>query len=144
MLVTNVSDKFLAELEKKTGFGSDRRINFVGTVYDQELLKKIRENAYGYFHGPRGGRHQPKPSGSAQPDQTESSAGRGIQPRGSRQSGTLLVQKTRKPCRVDRKADAMTQEEIEAYGEKAKARIQSAYTWDSIVEKYEKLFLEDK
>ena len=29
----------------------DKRIRFVGTVYDQELLKKIRENAYGYFHG---------------------------------------------------------------------------------------------
>ena len=23
----------------------------MGTVYDQELLKKIRENAYAYFHG---------------------------------------------------------------------------------------------
>ena len=28
-----------------------KRIKFVGTVYDSELLKKIRENAYGYFHG---------------------------------------------------------------------------------------------
>ena len=28
-----------------------QRIKFVGTVYDQELLKKIRENAYAYFHG---------------------------------------------------------------------------------------------
>lgn len=26
-------------------------IKFVGTVYNQELLKKIRESAYGYFHG---------------------------------------------------------------------------------------------
>ena len=25
--------------------------NLLGTVYDQELLKKIRENAYAYFHG---------------------------------------------------------------------------------------------
>lgn len=27
------------------------RIKFVGSVYDQELLKKIRENAYAYIHG---------------------------------------------------------------------------------------------
>lgn len=35
----------------KLHFKSDKRIRFVGTVYDQELLKKIRENAYAYFHG---------------------------------------------------------------------------------------------
>ncbi|ETJ25548.1 Glycosyltransferase, partial [human gut metagenome] len=39
------------ELRQKTGFDKDERIKFVGTVYDQELLKKIRENAYGYLHG---------------------------------------------------------------------------------------------
>ena len=50
-LITNVSDSFLKELQEKTGFDRDERIKFVGTVYDQELLMKIRENAYGYFHG---------------------------------------------------------------------------------------------
>ena len=42
----NVNEKFLNELEEKLHFTSDKRIKFVGTVYDQELLKKIRENAY--------------------------------------------------------------------------------------------------
>ena len=46
-LITNVSDKFLEELKKKTSFHRDPRIKFVGTVYDKELLMKIRENAYG-------------------------------------------------------------------------------------------------
>lgn len=50
-IITNVNDKFLNELEEKLHFKSDKRIKFVGTVYDQELLKKIRENAYAYFHG---------------------------------------------------------------------------------------------
>ena len=50
-IITNVNDKFLTELEKKLHFKSDRRIKFTGTVYDSQLLKKIRENAYGYFHG---------------------------------------------------------------------------------------------
>lgn len=45
-IITNVNDKFLNELEEKLHFKSDERIKFVGTVYDQELLKKIRENAY--------------------------------------------------------------------------------------------------
>lgn len=52
MLITNVEqNKFYEELREKTGFEKDKRIKFVGTVYDQELLKKIREDAYGYFHG---------------------------------------------------------------------------------------------
>lgn len=50
-LVTNVNDKFLDELEERTHFRSDPRIKFVGTVYDRELLMKVRENARGYLHG---------------------------------------------------------------------------------------------
>ena len=45
-IITNVNEKFLNELEEKLHFKNDKRIKFVGTVYDQELLKKIRENAY--------------------------------------------------------------------------------------------------
>ena len=45
-IITNVNDKFLNELEENLHFKGDKRIKFVGTVYDQELLKKIRENAY--------------------------------------------------------------------------------------------------
>ena len=52
VLITNVEqNKFYEELKEKTGFDKDHRVKFVGTVYDQELLKKIRENAYGYIHG---------------------------------------------------------------------------------------------
>ena len=50
-IITNVNDKFLNELEEKIHYKNDSRIKFVGTVYDKELLMKIRENAYGYFHG---------------------------------------------------------------------------------------------
>ena len=51
IIITNTNPKFLDELEEKLHFRSDKRIKFVGTVYDQEFLMKIRENAYGYFHG---------------------------------------------------------------------------------------------
>mgnify|MGYP000361553127 FL=1 len=40
-IITNVNDKFLNELESRLHFSKDKRIKFVGTVYDQELLKKI-------------------------------------------------------------------------------------------------------
>ena len=46
VLITNVEkNKFYEDLKNKTHFDNDNRIKFVGTVYDQQLLKKIRENA---------------------------------------------------------------------------------------------------
>ncbi len=51
VIITDINDKFLKQLENKLHFTGDSRIRFVGTVYDQELLMKIRENAYGYLHG---------------------------------------------------------------------------------------------
>lgn len=52
VLVTNVErNKFYKRLLQETGFDRDKRIKFVGTVYDKELLKKIRENCFAYIHG---------------------------------------------------------------------------------------------
>ena len=52
VIVTNVEhNRFYRELLKRTNFLSDRRIKFVGTEYNTELVKMIRENAKGYIHG---------------------------------------------------------------------------------------------
>lgn len=48
-IITNVNEKFLNELEEKLHFKSDKRIKFVGTVYDQEPIRghaeKMRTDA---------------------------------------------------------------------------------------------------
>lgn len=52
VIITNIEqNKFYSTLKDKTHFDKDQRIKFVGTVYDAELLKFIRENARGYLHG---------------------------------------------------------------------------------------------
>lgn len=52
VLITNVEqNKFYKKLLAETGFDRDARIKFVGTVYDKELVKKIRENSFAYVHG---------------------------------------------------------------------------------------------
>lgn len=44
VLITNVEQNaFYEKLKKETGFDKDSRVKFVGTVYNQELLKYIRE-----------------------------------------------------------------------------------------------------
>lgn len=52
VLITNVEkNSFYNELANSTDFLRDTRIKFVGTVYEKELLKYIRENAFSYIHG---------------------------------------------------------------------------------------------
>lgn len=52
VLITNVEkNRFYKSLAKKTAFPSDSRIKFVGTLYDGELLKYVREHAFAYIHG---------------------------------------------------------------------------------------------
>lgn len=50
-IITTENSKYAEELQQKLQYKRDKRIKFVGTVYDAELLGKIRENAYGYLHG---------------------------------------------------------------------------------------------
>lgn len=52
VIITNVEhNNFFNTLKRNTHFDLDKRIKFVGTLYDAELLKKIRELAFAYIHG---------------------------------------------------------------------------------------------
>lgn len=144
VIITTVNKKFLENLEQKLHFELDPRIKFVGTVYNQELLKKIRENAYGYLHG-----HE---VGGTNPSLLESLAHTNInlvlnvsfntEVCGS---GALYWSKEMGDLAhlLDR-IDTMRPEEIEKLGEKAKKRISDRYTWEKIVKKYEYIFLQKK
>ena len=44
-------NKFYNMLEEKTNFMSDKRIKFIGSVYDKEQLLTFRKLAYAYLHG---------------------------------------------------------------------------------------------
>ncbi|MGG5370999.1 beta 1-4 rhamnosyltransferase Cps2T [Enterococcus sp. AZ196] len=51
LITNNEQHGYYTKLRKETAFDSDPRIKFVGTVYNQELLKYIREHAFAYIHG---------------------------------------------------------------------------------------------
>lgn len=137
-LITNVNEKFIEELEKKLHFKADPRIKFVGTVYDKELLKKIRECAYGYFHG-----HE---VGGTNPSLLEAL--------GSTELNLLLDVEFNREVGTDAalywckdngnlaaliyRADAMNRDLRNEYGLKAKERINSAYSWKFIGEEYKR------
>ena len=132
-IITNTDEKFLAELEQKLHFSKDKRIKFVGTVYDQELLKKIRENAYGYFHG-----HE---VGGTNPSLLEAL--------GSTKLNLLLkvgfneevaenaaLYWTKEEDNLSLLIDRCDNIDRESLGFKAKERIEKAYSWEYIAQRY--------
>lgn len=140
-IITNANPKLLSALEQKLHFQSDARIKFVGTVYDQELLMKIRENAWGYFHG-----HE---VGGTNPSLLEAL--------GSTELNLLLDVKYNREVGMDAaiywtkeegslaklidQADRMSMNCRAEYGRKAKARIKEAYSWPFICSRYKEEFL---
>lgn len=135
-LITNVNDKFMAELEKKLHFKADLRIKFVGTVYDKELFKKIRECAYGYFHGHEVGGTNPsllEALGSTELNllldvKFNREVGQDSALYWNKEAGSL--------SRLIDKADMMDSQQRTEYGLKAKERIKSAYSWQFIGNEY--------
>lgn len=140
-IITNVNDKFLAELENRLHFKKDKRIKFVGTVYDQELLMKIRENAYGYFHGHEVGGTNPSLLEALGSTDLNLLLNVGFN-REVAEDAALYWNKTKgNLATLISKADKLSDEEIRKMGYKAKRRIQNAYSWEYICTQYEKVFL---
>lgn len=143
-LIANVSNKFLEELKGRTGFHKDKRIKFVGTVYDQELLMKIRENAFGYFHG-----HE---VGGTNPSLLEAL--------GSTDLNLLLDVSFNKEVGEDTalywtkeegdlsslidSSEKLSEEEIKEFGRKSTERIEEFYNWNRISNAYKEVFTDDE
>lgn len=139
-LITNVNDKFLNELEEKLHFKSDKRIKFVGTVYDQELLKKIRENAYAYFHGHTVGGTNPSLIEALGSTDLNLLVGVGFNKEVAEDCALYWSCKAGDLSRLIDEVDQMRKDEIEKIGQKAKKRVAKEYTWDKICRQYEKVF----
>lgn len=139
-IITNVNDRFLDELEKKLHFKKDKRIKFVGTVYDQELLMKIRENAYGYFHGHEVGGTNPSLLEALGSTDLNLLLDVGFNKEVARGSALYWTKESGNLARLIDKADLMSHEERSKIGEKAKARVKEAYSWEFISDRYAEVF----
>lgn len=140
-LITNVDDGFLNELEEKTGFRKDKRIKFVGTVYDAELLMKIREQAYGYFHGHEVGGTNPSLIEALGSTELNLLLKVGFNEEVGLDSAIYWTKEDGNLAKLIDKADGMSAEDRLALGAKAKERVKTAYSWQSICDRYAEEFL---
>lgn len=139
-LITNVSDKFLEELREKTHFDQDSRIKFVGTVYDKELLMKIRENAYGYFHGHEVGGTNPSLLEALGSTDLNLLLDVGFNREVAEDSALYWTKQSGNLASLIDWADGMNADEISELGKKASLRIVEAYSWQHIADEYESRF----
>lgn len=145
VLITTKDRAYLEVLKKKTGFEGDSRIRFSDPVYDRDLLRKIRENAFANLHGHTVGGTNPtllEALAATQvnllidvPFNREVAQDAALYWTGEEGSLARLIDRTDDPAQTDEDARRdLTQ--------KARNRILSAYTWEKIAARYGELWRE--
>ena len=142
-LVTGVDEGFLDELEKRTGFRSDPRIRFVGTVYDQELLKKIRENAFAYLHGHEVGGTNPSLLEALASTRLSLLLDVGFNREVAEGAALYWTKEAGSLIRLIMRVESVDDQEANVFRELSREMIRVRYSWNLVVSSYEKLFLEN-
>lgn len=138
VLVCNYQgSSYFESLRQKTGFDQDSRIRFVGTVYDSDLLKKIRQEAYAYIHG-----HE---VGGTNPGLLEALAHSDVNLVLGVDFNRVVAEETALYWSKESGDLTSLLEKIETnrpshLGEGAKKRMQQFYSWEKIVDDYEEVF----
>lgn len=141
VLITNVEhNKFYEELKKSTGFDKDPRIKFVGTVYDSELLKYIRENAFGYLHGHSVGGTNPSLLEALSSTKLNLLYDVGFNREVGQNSALYWTKKNYNLAHLLEKTVNMTESKIEDLNKKSNDRIKNDYSWENITSKYHRIF----
>lgn len=139
-IITTKDDGFLKDLNQELHFSKDSRIKFVGTVYDQELLKKVREKAYGYLHGHSVGGTNPSLLEALSSTQLNLLLNVGFNQEVGGNAVYYWNKQDGNLADLIDKVDGLNREELKRYNRLSTQRIKDAYSWDFIANQYEKLW----
>lgn len=139
VLITNVEENsFYDRLKKETKFDKDTRIKFVGTVYNQELLKFIRENAFAYLHGHEVGGTNPSLLEALASTKLNLLLNVGFN-REVGEIGAVYWEKNNLH-QVINESENMSQQDIKKMDLESTRQVQERFSWDYIIDEYESLF----
>lgn len=130
---------YFEELRQKTNFDQDERIKFVGTIYDQDLLKYIRNQAFAYIHGHEVGGTNPGLLEALA--QTDLNLVLGVDFNQQVAKETVFYWDKKEDSLVDLLHQVDKQSDFSDQGQAAKENMKENYTWEKIVGEYEELFL---
>ena len=130
---------FLEELRVRTGFDQDPRVKFVGTVYDQDLLKYIRKEAFAYIHGHEVGGTNPGLLEALAQTDLNLVLGVSFNQTVAKDTAQYWTKETGNLAHLINQVDSL--EDVSEWGQRAKANMKKNFTWEKIVGEYEELFL---
>ena len=140
-IITTENGKYAEELQQKLQYKRDKRIKFVGTVYDTNLLGKIRENAYGYLHGHEVGGTNPSLLEALGSTRLNLLYDVGFNKEVAEDAALYWNKEEGDLAKLIDKADKLSEQEMNALGDKAKQRIREHYSWEFICSRYAEVFL---
>lgn len=140
-IITTENGRFFDELERSLHFSRDKRIKFVGTVYDPALLKKIRENAYAYIHGHEVGGTNPSLLEALGATKLNLLYDVGFNREVAQNIAFYWTKDKGNLAALINKAEILTHAEIKKMGTMAKERIRTAYSWKYIADKYDTVYM---
>ena len=130
---------YFEELRARTGFDQDPRVKFVGTVYDQDLLKYIRNEAFAYIHGHEVGGTNPGLLEALAQTDLNLVLGVSFNQTVAKDSAHYWTKETGNLAHLIDRVDSL--EDVSEWGQRAKANMKQNFTWEKIVGEYEELFL---
>ncbi|MGH4118112.1 beta 1-4 rhamnosyltransferase Cps2T [Clostridium sp.] len=141
VIITNVKkNKFYEALLLETQFTNDKRIKFVGTVYDNELLKKIRQGAFAYIHGHSVGGTNPSLLEAMSSTDINLLLNVKFNTEVGNHGALYFNKKEDNLANLINKTEELKEEEIASLAETSTNIIADFYSWDKIVNDYEELF----
>lgn len=144
VIITNYKgNKFFDKLKKETAFDKDKRIKFLGTVYDAELLKYIRKNAFAYIHGHSVGGTNPSLLEALGLTKLNLLYNVGFNNEVAGNSALYWDKSDTSLSKLINRVDNFNDEKRNDFFEKGKEVVTKRYTWDSIINKYEELFTDN-
>ena len=142
VIITNVEkNAFYNSLKEETHFENDKRIKFVGTVYDTELLKFIRENALGYLHGHSVGGTNPSLLEALGSTKINLLYNVGFNKEVGEDSSLYWSLEDGSLANKLNEVEEISTEKEENFGKLAKQQIIDNYSWEKIVNDYEEQFM---
>lgn len=136
-IITTENAALAAELQQKLDYRSDPRIKFVGTVYDADLLAKIRENAVAYIHGHEVGGTNPSLLESMGKTNVNLLLDVAFNREVGEDAALYWTKDEGSLADILNKLDTI---DAEVYGKRAKERMKNAYSWKYVSDRYEEVF----
>lgn len=143
IIITTRNDNLLNEIDSRYHFLEGDRVIVADSVYDKQLLKKIRENAYAYIHGHEVGGTNPSLLEALASTDVNIVLGVNYNREVSEEAGIYWTKDEGSLSQVIDKVQHFDTATISDYGRKAKDRILDSYTWEIVVDGYEREFLTD-